>query len=118
MVTSLDISYGKNFLISLFVIIISHGGSGMNANVIIINEKDNVAVALADIRQGSQAILADGTFIEAVSDIPFSHKIALTDIAKGADIIKYGELIGGAKTDIKKGEWVHTHNLDIEEKGK
>jgi altronate hydrolase len=90
----------------------------MNANVIIINVKDNVAVALADIRQGTQAILADGACIEAATDIPYSHKIALTDITMGAEIIKYGELIGGAKTDIKKGEWVHTHNIDIEEKGK
>ncbi len=90
----------------------------MNANVIIINKKDNVAVALADIKKGTQAILADGALIEAVSDIPYSHKIALADIPRGTDIIKYGELIGEAKIDIKKGEWVHTHNLDSEEKGK
>jgi altronate hydrolase len=90
----------------------------MNANVIIINAKDNVAVALADIKKGMQAVLADGACIEASTDIPYSHKIALFDITMGADIIKYGELIGGAKTDIKKGEWVHTHNIDIEEKGK
>jgi altronate dehydratase len=96
----------------------SHGGPGMNVNVIIVNAKDNVAVALADIKKGSQAILADGSFIEAATDIPYSHKIALADIAQGADIIKYGELIGEAKTAIRKGEWVHTHNLDIEEKGK
>jgi altronate dehydratase len=90
----------------------------MKANVIIINPADNVAIALADIKTGSQAILPDGTAVQAVSDIPYSHKIALTDISKGAHIMKYGELIGEAKTEIKKGEWVHTHNLDIEEKGK
>ena len=90
----------------------------MNSNVIRINEKDNVAVALADIKKGEQAILADDAFIEAASDIPYSHKIALRDIVKGGEIIKYGELIGEAKTDIKKGEWVHTHNIDIEKKGK
>ena len=90
----------------------------MKANVIIINSADNVAIALADIKIGSQAILPDGTAVQAVSDIPYSHKIALADISKGAHIMKYGELIGEAKTEIKKGEWVHTHNLDIEEKGK
>jgi altronate hydrolase len=90
----------------------------MKANVIVINPKDNVAVALADIKKGEQAALPDGNSFDAVSDIPYSHKIALFDITRGADIIKYGELIGEAKTDIKKGEWVHTHNLDIEEKGK
>lgn len=90
----------------------------MKANVIIINPADNVAIALADIQSGSQAILPDGSAVQAVSDIPYSHKIALADIPAGASIIKYGELIGEAKTEIKKGEWVHTHNLDIEEKGK
>jgi altronate dehydratase len=90
----------------------------VKANVIIINPRDNVAIALADIQRGSQAILPDGTSVQAVSDIPYSHKIALTDISAGADIIKYGELIGEAKTGIKKGEWVHIHNLDIEGKGK
>jgi altronate hydrolase len=89
----------------------------MNANVIIINPRDNVAIALADIKTGSQAILPDGTAVQAVSDIPYSHKIALADIPTGSSIIKYGELIGEAKTQIKKGEWVHTHNLDIEDKG-
>jgi altronate dehydratase len=88
----------------------------MKATFIVINPADNVAVALTDIRSGSKAFLPDGTFQEAVSDIPFSHKMALSDIPKGADVIKYGEVIGNAKADIKKGEWVHTHNLDIEEK--
>lgn len=90
----------------------------MNASVIIINPNDNVAVALADIKKGSQALLPDGSFLETVSDIPYSHKVALSDIEQGGEIIKYGELIGEAKTAIRKGEWVHTHNLDIEEKGK
>ena len=90
----------------------------MKSNVIIINAADNVAIALADIQSGSQATLPDGTAVKAVSDIPYSHKIALTDISAGAGIIKYGELIGEAKTEIKKGEWVHTHNLDTQEKGK
>lgn len=90
----------------------------MKANVIVINSADNVAIALADIQSGSQAILPDGTAVQAVSDVPYSHKIALTDISAGVHIIKYGELIGEAKTEIKKGEWVHTHNLDTLEKGK
>lgn len=54
----------------------------------IINEKDNVCVNLET-----------------------GHKIALTDIEKGADIIKYGYPIGFATEDIKKGESVHSHNM-------
>ena len=39
------------------------------------------------------------------------HKYALRDIAEGDNIIKYGNPIGHAICDIKKGEHVHTHNI-------
>ena len=39
------------------------------------------------------------------------HKYALTDIKAGENIIKYGNPIGHATTEIKKGEHVHTHNM-------
>ncbi len=39
------------------------------------------------------------------------HKYALRDIAKGEDVIKYGNPIGHATENIKKGEHVHTHNM-------
>ena len=39
------------------------------------------------------------------------HKYALYDIKKGENIIKYGNPIGHATEDIKKGEHVHTHNV-------
>ena len=53
-----------------------------------INEKDNVCVNLET-----------------------GHKIAVCDIAKGADIIKYGYPIGYATEDIEEGESVHSHNM-------
>ncbi len=39
------------------------------------------------------------------------HKYARTDIKSGENIIKYGQPIGHAVCDIKKGEHVHTHNI-------
>lgn len=39
------------------------------------------------------------------------HKVALLDIAEGEHIIKYGYSIGIAKSNIKAGEWIHSHNL-------
>ena len=39
------------------------------------------------------------------------HKYALCDIKNGENIIKYGNPIGHAVTDIKKGEHIHTHNM-------
>lgn len=61
---------------------------------IIINKKDNVGVCLT-----------------AQGDIPAGHKYALCDVKKNDFIIKYGEIIGRATCDIKKGEWVHSHNV-------
>ena len=45
------------------------------------------------------------------------HKYALSDIKAGENIIKYGNPIGHATCDIKKGEHVHTHNVKTNLKG-
>jgi altronate dehydratase len=99
-----------------FISKIKKGEGIMKPNVIVINPKDNVAIALDAIKEGEAVKLPDSQEFATVEDIPYSHKIALSDITAGCNIIKYGEIIGEAKEDIKKGQWVHTHNLDIDEK--
>jgi altronate dehydratase len=42
--------------------------------------------------------------------IPFGHKVARCQIARGQSIIKYGVAIGIATEDIGAGEHVHVHN--------
>jgi (2R)-sulfolactate sulfo-lyase subunit alpha len=49
--------------------------------------------------------------LEAKSDVPIGHKVALTDLKAGDTAIKYGEDIGKMVGDARKGEHVHTHNL-------
>lgn len=44
-------------------------------------------------------------------NIEDGHKYALCDIKAKENIIKYGEPIGHAVCDIKKGEHVHSHNM-------
>ena len=61
---------------------------------IVINDRDSVAVTLTGER-----------------NIPAGHKIAIKDVKKGEKVIKYGEVIGVAKEDIKTGDWVHVHNV-------
>ena len=75
-------------------------------SIIKINPADNVCVALSDIKKGFEF---DG--ITVTEDIPRGHKIACEDIKSGDSVVKYGSPIGKAVCDIKKGEWVHTHNL-------
>ncbi len=71
-----------------------------------IHPTDNVAVALRKIPAGTAF---DG--ITAKTDIPQGHKMALTDLDNGAQVVKYGFSIGHATAAISAGEWVHTHNM-------
>jgi altronate dehydratase small subunit len=86
----------------------------MRIKAIKMNEKDNVATAIDDIESGEViGVKNEETFeIQVLQRIPFGHKIALKDISRGENIIKYGEVIGRATEDIKKGEHVHVHNVE------
>ena len=80
-------------------------------NIIKLNTKDNIAIAPMNIPLGS----AIKSKLKTLNDIPFGHKISLTDIRKGDLIYKYGQIIGIASEEIKKGSHVHTHNLKFHE---
>jgi altronate dehydratase len=84
----------------------------MKDNILIIHSRDNVAVALRRLDVGELAIAKGIDGFPALEEIPASHKIALRDISGGEEIIKYGEIVAVSTRDIKKGEWVHTHNLE------
>lgn len=79
-------------------------------NVLKVHNNDNVGVAIIDIAC-STLVNINNEEICILSDIPAGHKFALTDITAGEEIIKYGFRIGKAKEDIKKGSWVHSHNM-------
>ncbi len=87
----------------------------MGRNVIVINPKDNVAVAVREIKSGDKIENDRDVDLVAGSDIPASHKVALTEIHEGETVIKYGEPIGEAGQNINPGDWVHTHNINLEE---
>lgn len=81
------------------------------------NPKDNVATAIENIGLGSvvNIISADGNIVdrvEAKREIPFGHKIAVTNIRRGEKVVKYGEVIGKATRDIERGDYVHIHNVE------
>lgn len=67
----------------------------------LIEESDNVAVAVEPIQAGECTLVA-GEEITANEYIKEGHKIARTDIEKGAEIIKYGVHIGVATQFIKR----------------
>lgn len=75
-----------------------------------INPKDNVVIALRDFKEG-ETITVDGKEIKLLNDIARGHKIALADMPEGTDIIKYGYPIGISTTEIKTGEHIHVQNV-------
>ncbi|RLE79740.1 MAG: flagellar biosynthesis protein FlgA [Thermoprotei archaeon] len=83
-------------------------------DAVVVNERDNVAVALRDIKPCEKILVSikDKTLELIVKDfIRRGHKIALYDIKRGEYIIKYGEVIGVATEDIERGRHVHCHNV-------
>jgi altronate dehydratase/mannitol-1-phosphate/altronate dehydrogenase len=100
-------------------------------NTLKINPIDNVVVAVRSIKKGevidaataSMEASAGGSAVSEVvqitskSDILPGHKIAISDIQAGQDVVKYGYPIGHATTDIGVGDWVHVHNVKTNLKG-
>ena len=79
-------------------------------NFIIMNPNDNCATVLEDIQKDARLYIKEISIL-INQNIPLGHKIALADIRKGDLVKKYGQTIGFATEDIKKGDWIHTHNL-------
>lgn len=82
-----------------------------------VDDKDNVATIFANNIKDQDTIEIrdkkgnkDETLV--IGDVPYGHKIAVCDISVGQHIMKYGESIGVASKEIRKGEYVHVHNLD------
>ena len=90
----------------------------MSAPHILAHEKkDTVGVVVVEGLKAGTSMLGvvtanDSTFrLTAKMDVPIGHKIALVDINKGDTVWKYGQDIGKAVANIKKGEHVHVHNV-------
>ncbi|MBA3910110.1 MAG: galactonate dehydratase [Rhodobacter sp.] len=82
----------------------------MAEGVIRLHLADNVVIALQDLSAGS--IVAELN-VPLPTAVPRGHKIALHAIAKGEQVIRYGQIIGQATEDVPAGGHVHSHNLGM-----
>lgn len=82
-------------------------------SLLILNDRDNVAVARTELGAGTELRLAGGDVLKVMATVPAGHKIALRPIAKGDSVLKYGQVIGAASTPIGAGEHVHVHNVEM-----
>jgi altronate dehydratase len=73
-----------------------------------LHPSDNVIVALADLPGGS--VLPE-VGVPLPQPVPRGHKIATRGIDAGAQVIRYGQIIGVATAPVPPGGHVHSHNL-------
>ena len=79
-----------------------------------LNEIDHVAVVLGDVAPGQSVRVAGKgptMTVSAREPVRQHHKIALTNIRKGSDVVRSGMVIGRAIEAIDAGRCVHVHNL-------
>lgn len=82
----------------------------MQSRVLKIDPRDNVLIALTDLRKGD-AVDFSGTNYELVSDVPAKHKFLTADLAQGDRVIMYGVVVGKANEALRRGEALTTRNL-------
>jgi altronate dehydratase len=77
---------------------------------LVISALDNVATALESLEAGTTIHIGDAA-LTVVDEVPRGHKMALRAIGRGEPVVKYGNAIGTASTDIAAGAHVHIHNV-------
>lgn len=82
----------------------------MRSSVLKVDSRDNVLIALSDLRKGQQ-IQFNGDVYELTTDVAAKHKFATADLAAGGKVIMYGVLVGEAMKPIRRGEAITTANL-------
>lgn len=81
------------------------------------DRRDNVGVVVVEgLNAGTDMLCVvtedNSDFrLTARADIPIGHKVAVTDLAEGDTVIKYGVDIGRMVGPAGTGDHVHTHNL-------
>ena len=72
---------------------------------------DNVAIVANDGGLPADTQLPGGLVLR--ERVPQGHKVALSDLAAGAPVLRYGVAIGLAIADIPAGSWVHERLLAL-----
>lgn len=82
-------------------------------NPIVIKTTPQDTVAIVANPQGLPrgTTLPDGIVLS--EDIPMGHKVALTDLAAGDAVLRYGHVIGYANTPVKRGSWVNEFTISL-----
>jgi (2R)-sulfolactate sulfo-lyase subunit alpha len=89
----------------------------MTIHFVVHEEGDAVGVVVVEgVKSGDMLtgwIMAEDKTLsmQAASDIPLGHKLAIRPLARGETVIKYGVDIGRTIAPIGVGEHLHVHNV-------
>ncbi len=78
---------------------------------ITLNSRDNVAIVVNPGGLPAGTVFDDGLVL--TDDVPQGHKVAIADIAAGAGVIRYGEIIGYAIQPLRRGSWVGESSMAL-----
>jgi len=82
----------------------------MEKRILKVHPKDNVIVALQDLRKG-ETVVYEGVSYILQDDVPAKHKFYMNDMQPGDEAIMYGVLVGKAQIFIPKGSRMSVENL-------
>src|SRR5580698_6464491 len=85
----------------------------MQNKVLQLDARDNVLIALTDLKKGEQIDVSGGSYLLS-SNVPAKHKFATEDLAPGADVVMYGVLVGKAVKAIPRGGLLSINNIHHE----
>ncbi|MEM7109726.1 MAG: altronate dehydratase family protein [Bacteroidota bacterium] len=83
----------------------------MTTRVLKVHPKDNLIVALQDLKAG-EVIGLNGQKFKLKTSVPAKHKFLQVDVKSGDDLMMYGVLIGKAKKSIARGEVATVGNVE------
>ena len=79
-------------------------------NILKIDKKDNLIVALTDISEGSEVFWEDESYV-LTTDVKAKHKFTIESVDVGEILYMYGVPIGKAIKPIQKGEAITINNI-------
>ncbi|HEV7219965.1 MAG: UxaA family hydrolase [Terriglobales bacterium] len=82
----------------------------MQEKVLQLDSRDNVLIALVDLKQGEQLMFSGKSYALA-SSVPAKHKFATEDLQVGSPVIMYGVIVGSATKPIARGSLLTTNNV-------
>ncbi len=80
-----------------------------------IDPHDNVATAVEALASGEEIRVSgsgEEITLAAREAVPRGHKVALTALRAGNQVVKYGEVIGRTTGEVLPGDCVHVHNME------